>query len=200
VNHLHKLFKNETEIGIACIYCNYKEKVAQTPVNLVASLLRQLVQEHSPLSNDVKDLYGECIKRGTRPALSEISRILQSEITKYSKVFVVLDALDECSESDRTRELFLTQIRRLVPNISLLVTSRDIANIEREFHEAARLEIRASDEDIRSYLKSRIEGQSQLAPYIKKDATLQDTILDTIVRKANRMYVPIVGPLFEGMV
>jgi hypothetical protein len=199
VNRLREQFKDKAKFGIAYIYCNYKEKDAQTPVNLIASLWMQLVEDHGSLSTDVKDLYEECVKRGTRPPLSAVSRVLQSEITKYLKVFVVLDALDEYSESDGTRKLFLTEIRRLIPNISLLVTSRDIANIELEFQNAARLEIRANDEDVRSYLKSRIEGQPQLARHIEKDATLQDAILDTIVKKANGMYVPIAGPLFGGI-
>jgi hypothetical protein len=200
VNQLYEQFKDEGKVGVACIYCNYKEKDAQTPVNLIASLWMQLVEDHGSLSADVKGLYGKYVERGTRPPLSEVSRVLQSEITKYSKVFVVLDALDECSESDGTRQLFLTEIRKLMPNISLLVTSRHIANIELEFQKAACLEISANDEDVRSYLKSRIEGQPQLARHIEKDTTLQDAILHTIVKKANGMYVSIAGLLSEGIV
>jgi hypothetical protein len=200
VNWLRKQFKGEATFGIACIYCNYKEKDAQTPANLIASLWMQLVEDRSSLSTDVKDLYDDCVNRGTRPPLSEVSKVLQSEITKYTKVFIVLDALDECSESDGTRQIFLTEMRKLIPNISLLVTSRDITSIELEFQTAARLEIRANDEDIRSYLKSRIEGQPQLARHIEKDPTLRGEILDTIVEKANGMYVPIVGSLFKGII
>jgi hypothetical protein len=160
----------------------------------------QLIKDHGSLSTNVKELYEKCTKRGTRPQHSDISKVALSEITKYTKVFVVLDALDEYSESDGTRQLFLTEIRRFIPNISLLVTSRDITNIELEFQKAARLEIRANDKDVRSYLKSRIEGQPQLTRHIEKDATLRDAILDTIVKKANGMYDPILGSLFEAIV
>lgn len=189
VNRLREQFKDDTRFGVACIFCNYKEKDAQTPTSLLASLWMQLVEHPGSLSADVVDLYKKCVDRGTRPLLSEVSRILQSEICKCSNVFVVLDALDEYSESDGTRQLFLAELRRLIPNISLSVTSRDITNVEQEFQNAVRLEIRANDKDLRSYLRSRIEGQPQIKRYIQKDGTLQDTILDTIVEKANGMYV-----------
>lgn len=160
----------------------------------------QLAVDHSSLSTNVKDIYEERVKRGTRPLLSEVSKVLQYKITKYSTAFVALDALDEYSKSDGTRQIFLTEIRRLLPNISLLITSQDITNIELEFQKVVRLEIRANDEDVRSYLKSQIEGQPQLVRHIEKDAALEDAILDTIVKMANGMFVPTAGLLFKDLV
>jgi hypothetical protein len=39
---MHKKYEQET--GVAFIYCNYKEKEDQSAVNLIASLLQQLIQ------------------------------------------------------------------------------------------------------------------------------------------------------------
>jgi hypothetical protein len=35
-NLRERLKKNDIDVGIACIYCNYKEKDAQTLTNLIA--------------------------------------------------------------------------------------------------------------------------------------------------------------------
>ena len=129
----------------------------------------------------------------THPTLAEHLKLLQLEIRRFSKVFIVVDALDECSENDGIRGFF-PEVRKLLLSIHLLVTSRHIANIEREFERAIRSGARASDEDIKNYLMRQIEGQPQLLRHIKVDPTLQNAILNTIVQKANGMYVSTTIP------
>jgi hypothetical protein len=97
----------------------------------------------------------------------------------------VIDALDECSEEEKIREQLMTEVRKLLPSVSLLVTSRDIPDMKPKFTGAARLEIRASDGDIRQYLESRIT--TELAEFLERDKTLQSNILTTIVEKAQGM-------------
>jgi len=132
-------------------------------------------------------LYDYHIKKGTRPTLSEYSKLLQSEVRTFSKAFIIIDALDECPEINGTRMSFLTEVRKLQPSIHLLVTSRHIPAIEREFREATRLEISASDEDVRRYLEGRIAKESQLASHVEADPALQGKIIDTLVENAKGM-------------
>jgi hypothetical protein len=114
-----------------------------------------------------------------------LSKLLQLEINRLSKAFIVVDALDECP--DGTRESFLAEIRKLPPNIHLLITSRHISTIEREFEKAARVEIHATDEDIRRYIESRIKGDRQLTRHVQKEPALQSTIINTIIEKTKGM-------------
>jgi hypothetical protein len=97
----------------------------------------------------------------------------------------VIDALDECSEAGRIREQFMIEVEKLLPSVSLLVTSRDIPDMEWKFRGAARLDIYASDGDIRRYLESRIKRE--LAGFSEHGTTLQSDILVTIVEKAQGM-------------
>jgi hypothetical protein len=188
ISYLEQVFKQEN-VGIAYLYCAHKEQ-NQTAVNLVASLLKQLIhQQQSAISDNILKLYRYHVDRDTRPSLSEYSRLLYLEIGYFSKVFIVIDALDECSEETGARMQLLAEVRKLLPKIRLLVTSRPISNIEHEFKDAACLEIRASDEDVIQYLKSRIKGQLPLATYARTDPALRDTILNAIVEKARGMYV-----------
>jgi hypothetical protein len=112
----------------------------------------------------------------------EISNLLQSQLDKFSKTFVIIDALDECSESNR--ESLITEILKLQSGIHLLVTLQHIAGIECLLENAARLEILAKDEDVRRYLEGRIAREGRLKHHIKSDPTLQDAIIGTIVAKS----------------
>jgi hypothetical protein len=161
--------------------------VDQKAVDLIASLLQQLVQRGLVISDDIVSLYRHHSKKQTRPTLDELSKLLQSEVRRLSDVFIVIDALDECLEGNHTGESFLAEIQKLQPTIHLLITSRHISTIEREFEKAARVEIRASHEDVRRYLEGRIESKGRLARLVKADPTLQATIVNTIAEKAEGM-------------
>jgi hypothetical protein len=182
---LEKNFKQDG-VGIAYIYFNYKEQ-DQTTINLIGSLLQQLIQQQVNVPDEIVALHKSHISKRARPSIDEYSRLLQSAIRRFSKVYIIVDALDECSENDGTRKNFLIEVRKLLLNIHLLATSRDTATIEPLFPEAARLEIRARDEDVKNYLKGRIEGQDQMTRHIKAYPALRDDILNTIVGKANGM-------------
>lgn len=95
--------------------------------------------------------------------------------------------MDECSENDGVKDLLLAQLRYLVPNIRLLVTSQDITSLGYAFEDATRLEIRANEDDLRTYLQVRTEEQALLRTHIKDEPKLKDTIINTIIDKADGM-------------
>ena len=122
--------------------------------------------------------------------------MLQKVVHGFSSVFVVIDALDEYSEGNGTREVLLREIQALQPNLHLLVTSRWVPTIQRQFQEidgSLQLEILASEEDIRDYLKMRISRETRLQGHVREDQELQKSILDTIVESCQGMYVYTLG-------
>ena len=154
--------------------------------NLLASLLQQVARNCPTVSDDILSLHNNYGKKGTRPPLSEWSRLLESELCRFSKVFIVIDALDECPESRGIRRDFLNEIWKL-PKTQILVTSRHIPAVEREFEMAARLEIRATDEDVERYLKDRILRERRLARHVKEVPALEKAIVTSVREKAKGM-------------
>jgi hypothetical protein len=122
VGYLERSFEGKN-VAIAYIYCSYKEQRDQTVLNLIASLLKQLVQRNAVISEKIISLYENHIKKQTPLTLKECSNLIKLEAHRFSKVFMVIDALDECSKINGTRMSFLTEIRKLQPSIHLLVTS-----------------------------------------------------------------------------
>lgn len=186
VDYLKRKFQRDN-VGIACIYCSYEEQHEQTTTDFIAALLQQIIQRLAIVPDDVRNLYKTHTSTWTRPSVREFSNLLQSNLHKLSKTFVILDGLDECLENNR--ESLIAEIQKLPPSVHLLVTSRQIADIERLFENAARLEILARDEDVRRYLEGRIAGERRLNRLITSDPTLRDPVINTIVEKAEGMFV-----------
>jgi hypothetical protein len=185
IDNLRERLKNDIDVGIAYIYCNYKEKDAQTLTNLVAGLWAQLVRNGGSLSTEVKDLYSTHVRQNTPPTLDEVSKILQCEISRRSRVFVVIDALDEYPEGDRST--LLKKLRELRPTINLMVTSRYLDTIANDFEGSPQLEINANIEDVRAYIVGRISGEKRLSRFVGKDAALGENIMNTVAGKAKKM-------------
>jgi hypothetical protein len=155
VNHLQAVTLGTNAVAM-CIFCNHKEHTVQTYVNLIVSLLKQLVQECSTVSPFMRKLYDEHFKKSTHPSVQEFLGTLKLEIdTFYSSAFIIVDALDEGFERAR----LVYDLRNLSRAIRLMVTSRDLLSIRGTMLEIPRLEIRARSEDIKNYIEARLSTE-----------------------------------------
>jgi Cdc6-like AAA superfamily ATPase len=187
VNYLGTEFQNDASVGIVYLYCNFRRQQEQRPADLLASLLKQLVQEQSFLPESVKTLYAHHKGKRTRPLFDEISKVLHAAVAGYSKIFIIIDALDECQFNDGCRKRILSEIFNLqtATAANVFATSRFIPEIVKEFDGSVSLEIRADDEDVRNYLKGHI---SQLPSCVTRSLDLQEEIETKIIKAVDGMY------------
>ena len=92
-NHLETEFPNRANIGIAYLYCNYGQQQQQKAGDLLSNILKQLTQGQPSIPADVKNLYEWHVKNQTCPLFDDIIKVLHSTIGLYSRVFLVVDAL-----------------------------------------------------------------------------------------------------------
>ena len=137
------------DIGLAYIYCNYKEQASQSLISLLGSVIQQLIRKRSQIPNEVLAMYKAHKALGTRPSRAEYSKMLRLVANSFSQVYVVIDALDECDESSGTRRDLISEFTNDAANWQLICTSRHLGDIEQIFAKSSHLEIRASDEDVR---------------------------------------------------
>jgi hypothetical protein len=161
VEHLNAQSRNKN-IGVACIYLNHKETATQTPANLLASLWRQLVFGKN-IPSLVESLYKEHSEKRTRPSLKEIHAVLHSAIIEWSKVYVVVDALDEYPEDQR--RILLEQLASVGAAVSFMLTSRPHIFLDASLPTDT-LEIRAGSEDIERYVDAQIRLSSRLSKHV----------------------------------
>ncbi|KAM5344968.1 hypothetical protein ACJ41O_010830 [Fusarium nematophilum] len=186
VDNLETLFRDDSDIGIAYVFCNFQRQDEQTARELLASLLKQLVQSLPTLPESVKSLYDKHKAKRLQPLLEEISSTLQSTVTLYSRVFLLIDGLDECRASDGSRARFLEEVFELQAKsaINIFATSRFIPNITELFEDSISLEIRATDEDVRRYVHDHM---FQLPGFIRRSPELQEEVTSGIVRSVGGM-------------
>lgn len=150
-------FHNDKEIGIAYLYCNFRRSYEQRIDDLLASILKQLVEKQPSLPEPLNNLYDRYNTRRTRPPLDELLRVLQSVTALYSRMFIIVDALDECQANDRKALISRIFNLQTMCNINFFATSRFIPAIVENFRDSSSLEIRATKGDIERYLESHIE-------------------------------------------
>ncbi|KAL6789740.1 ankyrin repeat-containing domain protein [Trichoderma sp. SZMC 28012] len=177
IDYLHKKFGNDPRIGIAYVYFNFNRYKEQDPNAVFSSLMKQVSRQQPSLHKSVISLYTTHEERSTRPSLEEIVKAFQDVVTMYSRVFIIIDALDECATSNHCRETILSEIIGCTKqsDLKLFATARHIPEISERFKYGLCLEIEAAESDIHKYIDSRI---SRLSPtsIISQSKTLQEEI------------------------
>ncbi|KAH7142702.1 hypothetical protein B0J13DRAFT_503042, partial [Dactylonectria estremocensis] len=188
VDDLITRFHNNPGIGIAYLYCNFRQHDEQKAHDLLASLLKQLSQGQASLPDSVKSLYDSHKDKRRRPSLDEVSRTLQSVAAQYSRVFIIVDALDECQATTGGRARFLSEIFNLQAKCraNIFATSRSIPEIVRIFDGRPALEIRARKEDVERYLEGHI---GELTAFGEWSRQLRDEIKDGISDAVDGMFL-----------
>jgi predicted ATPase len=185
VEHLFTKFQNDIDIGIAYVYCDYRQRHGRRPIDLLRSLLGQLVQKRPSMPESMQHLYQRNNDIRALPSLKEISGVLHSVVANFSRVFIIIDALDEYQASDGDRMRLLSEIFSLQAKagVNLVATSRFIPEVMKEFEGSTVLEIRAKDEDVLRYVDKWMSQST-----ISNRPDLQDTIRTEMVKAADGMY------------
>ncbi len=185
IDHLCRTTRSD-DMGVAYMFCSYKSQNDQSAASLFAALLKQLVQSRPEITAPVTQMHELHLKRGSKPSSSDILQALQSIFSAYTTIFIVVDALDECSDRDGARGQLIDKLHELQTrkDIRLLFTSRFMPEITRKFHSKSTLEIRASKEDVRRFVAGQIP---RLPGCIRRDEDLKLAVQNKIVEAADGM-------------
>ena len=195
VEHLQTLFGEDAEVAIVCQFYVYKRQGEQTPLRLTSNLLKQIYQQHLGHAPELQTLYERHSRAGTRPSLKEIVEIILVLSAGFRRIFLILDALDENTDEEGGRTLFLSELFKLqshtINRLSILITSRPVPAITNLPHFVAcvRAEIRASDSDVDKYLSTQL---LHFDASLQKFPKLMDNIKQTIIGLVNGVYVQMV--------
>jgi hypothetical protein len=184
INQLRVLFPHY-DVGIAFIYFEHKQ--TWKPEDLLGSLLGDVARRAwNTESPKLIELYKKHRKENSRPSFDDISQLLLSESNHFSKLFIVIDAVDECSDAKVLVRLF-KELAKLRPILRLLVTGRpNIRTVEAVYPDCTLLRIKANEEDIRSYLDGRINESEVLKSYLDEDFN-ETVVEDKIIESADGM-------------
>ncbi|EQL01036.1 Pfs, NACHT and Ankyrin domain protein [Ophiocordyceps sinensis CO18] len=189
IDNLHRKF-DKTDVGVCYVYCNFRRQAEQGITDLLASLLKQLAENQPVLPEGVMDLYTRHKARRTRPSMDEVRQALHSLTVNMSstRLFIVIDALDECHASNGSRLRFLEAVFQVqaTSGANVFATSRNIPEITDMFQKCISLEIYASDHDVRRYLDGHMD---RLPSFVRRNRELQEEVKTGIVVAVKGMFL-----------
>ena len=179
------------------IYCDYGKQEEQTAINLIESMMKQLLQHQDAIPEKIQQAYQDHRENGTRPRLEEVLEMTASSMAPLSQIFLIVDALDELGNTGKVRQSFIQHLRQLqdLHHFNLMTTSREIPNLVLDFQQPRCIDLRANPGDIRKYVQGHI---GNLSSCVENNANLQETIASTIVDSVDGMYILALPPRYES--
>ncbi|KAJ5978365.1 hypothetical protein N7501_001707 [Penicillium viridicatum] len=170
IDELHRRIRHDSTVRLVYFYRNYREIL--TTEEILANILKQLIQDQL-VPHRLKSLYDSHRKYESHLTLEEILELLEFAISRFSKVFIIIDALDEMPIAK-------------FPPTSLLITSRDNPDISDMFHNFPHFRIAAKDTDIRKLLKNSLK---RLPRCVQQSPDLQEEIFAAVTNAADGMFL-----------
>ena len=112
IHHLFDQVLNETN-GVAFLYYSYDMPVDEEANILLSALLRQSVEQKPQPPKNVLCLYDQKSNQYSKLPSQDVFSTLQSVLKHYSKVYIVIDALDGCRDTRGTRPRLLERLHSL---------------------------------------------------------------------------------------
>jgi hypothetical protein len=132
-----------------------------------------------------KQLYYQHQEKGTSPSDNEVFNVLRAAIGDYSKVYIIVDAIDEYPEAQR--QILLEYLVMMGSTVNLMVTSRPHIRPDGSLPNIEALQICANEDDIRRYVEGQIQKSSWLSGHVQTRADLREEILSTITSTVDGM-------------
>jgi len=180
--------------AVTCFYFDFAARKEQTATSMLGSLLKQIVSATGRIPEDIWRALREQREAisGRKPQVGDIVKMLQL-ITSSQPVFMVIDALDECTAVQRYR-LFdsLKEILARSTGARIFVTGRPHIRSEIETRLAGRVasvSVGPIRSDIIRFLRARLsEDETPDA----MDSSLEAEILEKIPGNMSEMWVSAV--------
>jgi hypothetical protein len=184
IDHLLNSAAQNSAYGVAYVYCNYKSQADQDTASILAAILKQLGQSRLSVLGSLERLHQKHASRGTKPSLDDVFSALREVVAQYAYVFIVIDALDECQRETRRELLSKLIALQKEADVRLIATSRFVPDVEDALGPAIRLEIKASNEDVKQFVVGQI---CQLPRCVQRNKALQDLVQESVVEAVDGM-------------
>jgi hypothetical protein len=180
--------EQDPDASHAFFYFSFSDDRKQSDGDLLRSLVAQIGWREPGLSM-LRRAY-EDAKRSV-PGPDELEAILLACVRSCSKVYLLVDALDECPELNQTLQSVLERLERLTrdaPNLRVFATSRELDKIRMSMQalpaEPLRVMTRAVDADIQVYVAKEVSRDRSLG---KLKPEMRSLIESSIASQADGM-------------
>jgi hypothetical protein len=172
-----KIASEKANAALAYVYFDYKNQPNQRIENIIASILKQILCQLDDLPDELETIYNTCILRHTSPDSALLTQCLIRNSKRFSSVFVVLDALDECDEKQLQKIIQLIKTLQ-EEKISVFLTMRPHLECVRSklYVDPVVLPIAADEQDIQNFLQIELAKRDMAGSLRTK---IKDRLTDT---------------------
>jgi hypothetical protein len=160
---------HDEQAAIAYVYFDYKDR-RQTASNVVAWLLKQVLEQFCDIPKELVDLYKE---RGLETPRLDFRTTLRIFCNGSfpGPAYIIMDAFDECAVGERKYILeFILHIIKTENRIRILLTSRPhVQALQCLKPIESSLEITAHEDDVRTYVETRLDDEHELAEVLRAE-------------------------------
>jgi KaiC/GvpD/RAD55 family RecA-like ATPase len=177
---------------VAYFYFDFSDPQKQTPDAMVRSIITQLVRKCSIIPYSLDALFSQYQRSSQQLSVEVYLGVLKDIIHSFPRIYLVLDALDECGSRTELTGLLTEMAEWRIESLQLLVTSRKERDIEHcledlvEENYTVSLQSDIVDSDIQLYIQERLCNDKDLRKW-RKDGELQDEIEQTLLKGAHGM-------------
>lgn len=206
IDDLKAICKETPFVVMAYYYFDFNNQTQQDAKTMLRAMLRQLCAARPDIP-DWLTTFGTSLKdHGASPSCKDLEKAIWTAAGGFDQVYLVVDALDECTTSGDKRLDLLKSLARLQEsfpsNVHLLVTSRKESDIEAEFDgfgsaaNVNRIDLlhhstwKAVNDDISIYIQQKFK-ESGFNDVSDENKTLARKLL---LEKADGMYAT--SPIF----
>jgi Cdc6-like AAA superfamily ATPase len=180
-------------VGVAYFYFDFNTTAKQASGNMFRSIFSQLCQQCVTFPDPIKALYEACSPPRPKrdPSSAEIVSVLQHLIRAFPGCFLVLDALDECTDRDPVLKM-LNEWHSQIDNLHILFSSRKERDIELAtelfLDQSSWVDLQSSvvDNDIRLYIHQRWSSSIEFKRW-KSYTAVQEEVEEALMQKSHGM-------------
>jgi hypothetical protein len=193
IEHLLQHCRDDVRMVTAYFYFDFNDAQKQNPELMLRSLLSQLLQRSVTIPKGVDALFSACDNGHRQPSLHALLEVTPQVMQQSTHVYVILDALDECTQRPELIDMLETLAGWQPDNVHLLMTSRKERDIESSLESCVKeedsicLQRDVVDKDIQRYVQQRLSNDKTLAKW-NKDAAVRQEINEALIRGARGMY------------
>jgi len=184
------------------VYFFFDGRDSQQELQLHNKLIRSLILQlsdsrHGGPTDKLVNLYKSC-GEVQQPLDEQLHKVLLDILKRFLRAYIVIDALDECTDREKT----LNWVNRLISdinckaaNLHIVVTSRPERDIHKIFAVLNSQSVdvgEANMVDIVKYLKSQMKSG-----FMKYDEDIQEKIMAELKARAEGSYVYLVLPFVQ---
>ncbi|KAI9819646.1 MAG: hypothetical protein M1826_001107 [Phylliscum demangeonii] len=150
----------------AYFYFDFSCSETQRLANLLRSLALQLWDRCTITSKELEKLYATHQQGEQPPTVDDLITILRCLVETFAQVYIIVDALDECSDRERLLDVVNQIVEWKLSSLHLLVTSRKEIDIEARLHDLQPVLISVQmghvDSDIRLHVRQCLLTETKL--------------------------------------